>query len=150
MKITFSDGTVSKLSAGQELRFNAENFKAPQDSIARRHGYVQKLNGKTCMFSEVALTALFSSEQVFKFQSGGSTMFEELFKYHAVVNRHRNAPLDAERERFLRQRQKEGRAADSWYKRIFLSAPLLWPPDQELAAVPINIIKSKLTHLAGP
>jgi len=41
---------------------------------------------------------------------GGSTMFEELFKYRAVVNRHKNAPLAAEREQFLRQRQQEGRA----------------------------------------
>jgi len=37
-------------------------------------------------------------------------MFEELFQSRAVVNRHRNAPLAAEREQFLRQRQQEGRA----------------------------------------
>jgi site-specific recombinase XerD len=41
---------------------------------------------------------------------GGSTMFDELFKSRAVVSRHRNAPLSAEREQFLRQRQQEGRA----------------------------------------
>jgi hypothetical protein len=47
---------------------------------------------------------------------GGSTMFEELFKYRAVIEKHRNAPLVAERERYLRQRQQEGRATETLFR----------------------------------
>jgi len=40
-------------------------------------------------------------------------MFEELFKYRAVIERHRNAPLVAERERYLRQRQQAGQTTET-------------------------------------
>lgn len=43
-------------------------------------------------------------------------MFEELFKYRAVIEKHRNAPLVAERERYLRQRQQEGRATETLFR----------------------------------
>ena len=43
-------------------------------------------------------------------------MFQELFKYRAVIERHLNAPLVAERERYLRQRQQEGRATETLYR----------------------------------
>lgn len=43
-------------------------------------------------------------------------MFEELFKYRAVVNRHRSAPFAAERVLFLRSRQQEGRARETLFR----------------------------------
>jgi hypothetical protein len=37
-------------------------------------------------------------------------MFEKMFKYPAVIARHRKAPFSQERERYLSQRADEGAA----------------------------------------
>lgn len=43
-------------------------------------------------------------------------MFQQLFKYGGVVERHRRAPLSAERERFLLQLHEEGRATETLFR----------------------------------
>jgi integrase len=43
-------------------------------------------------------------------------MFQKLFKYRAVVERHLRAPLAAERERYLRHLHQEGRATETLFR----------------------------------
>lgn len=43
-------------------------------------------------------------------------MFQELFKYRAVAERHLRAPLAAERERYLQHLQQEGRATETLFR----------------------------------
>jgi hypothetical protein len=84
--------------------------------------------------------------QAFPVTIGGLTMFEKLFKYPAVVSRHRDAPLAKERERYLAHRAKDGTSLGTLYR--FARELLVVVREMDLRATTISVsaIESAAEH----